>query len=168
MKQLDPKAVWLFFFSYILRWLVLIILFGFGVLGSLIKDINTSSDFSFSFFNWLWLIVPLLLVFCFIWAKLSYHFYHYEFTDMGFKKESGVIYKKYITIPYDRIQNVDINRGILARMLGLSDLQIQTAGYSTTSGVTAEGKLPALSQEVAETLRDELIQRALKSKNQGL
>jgi len=174
MKQLDPKAVWLFFFSYISRWLILIILFGFGILGSLLKDFDNSGEFSFSFLNWLWVLVPAFFVFCFVWAKLSYYFYHYEFTDMGFKKESGVIYKKYITIPYDRIQNVDINRGILARILGLSDLQIQTAGASAVvsrygmSGVGAEGRLPGLQKEVAEQLRDELIQRAHNSKNQGL
>ena len=79
-----------------------------------------------------------------------------------------------MTIPYDRIQNVDIYRGILARLLGLSDLNIQTAGMSAiinrygVSGGGAEGRLPALSREVAEQLRDELIQRARQSKNQGL
>jgi len=122
----------------------------------------------------LWIIIPAFLVLCFVWAKLTYHFYRYELTDAGFRKELGVIYKKYVTIPYDRIQNVDIYRGILARILGLSDLNIQTAGMSATvgrygvSGGGSEGRLPALSLEVAEQLRDELIQRARQSKNQGL
>ena len=85
-----------------------------------------------------------------------------------------MIYKKYVTIPYDRIQNVDIHRGILARLLGLSDLNIQTAGFSATvgrygvGGASAEGRLPGTSREVSEQLRDELIQRSRQSKNQGL
>ena len=127
----------------------------------------TPDEFSFAFLNWLWIIIPAFLVLCFVWAKLSYHFYRYELTESGFRKELGVIYKKYVTIPYDRIQNVDIYRGIAARILGLSDLNIQTAGTSMQT-MRGEGRLPGLSREVAEQLRDELIQRARQSKNQGL
>jgi len=127
----------------------------------------TPDEFSFAFLNWLWIIIPAFLVLCFVWAKLSYHFYRYELTEAGFRKELGVIYKKYVTIPYDRIQNVDIYRGIAARILGLSDLNIQTAGTSMQT-MRGEGRLPGLSREVAEQLRDELIQRARQSKNQGL
>jgi uncharacterized membrane protein YdbT with pleckstrin-like domain len=115
-----------------------------------------------------------VLVAAFIWAKLTYHFYRYELTEEGFRMDLGVIFKKYVTIPYDRIQNVDIYRGILARILGLSDLNIQTAGMSASvgrfgvSGGGAEGRLPALSREVAEEVRNELIRRARQTKNQGL
>ena len=75
----------------------------------------------------------------------------------------GVINKKYVSIPYSRIQNVDINRGLLERMFGLSTLKIQTAGASATTSLGsrgAEGVLPGLSQEVAEQLRGELIARS--------
>ncbi|MDO8743445.1 MAG: PH domain-containing protein [Candidatus Azambacteria bacterium] len=159
MQQLDPKAVWLFFIGLVLRWFFIVIflsIYGVAFLG----------NFSFSSLKWLWIIVPGFFILCFIWAKLTYHFYRYELTDAGFRKELGVIYKKYVTIPYDRIQNVDIYRGIWARILGLSDLNIQTAGASGM--IISEGRLPALSKEIAEQLRDEIIQRARQSKNQGL
>ena len=110
-----------------------------------------------------------------VWSKLSYHYYRYELTEDGFRKESGVISKKYVTIPYERIQNVDIYRGLIARILGLSDLNIQTAGASavvTRKGgamsAGAEGRLPGVSKEDAELLRDELVKRSRQSKNQGL
>jgi len=163
VKQLDPKAVWLFFLSpeFVLRSLIPILIL--GILGSAFwGDI------------WLWIFIPSFLVLSFVWAKLTYHFYRYELLDTEFRKESGVIYKKYVTVPYDRIQNVDINRGILARILGLSDLHIQTAGASATvsrygvMGGGAEGRLPGVSREVAEQLRDELMRRARQSKSQGL
>ena len=171
MKQLDPKSVWLFFVSFILRWFIVIILLSplssaFFV-GDIRKSLDDGSGFSFGFLNWLWIIIPAFIVLCFIWAKLTYHFYHYELTEAGFRKELGVIYKKYVTIPYDRIQNVDIYRGIVARILGLSDLNIQTAGTSMQT-MRGEGRLPGLSREVAEQVRDELIERARQSKNQGL
>lgn len=173
MKQLDPKAVWLFFLSFIARWLFLSLFLSFWGLLSFAR--TEDGGFYFYQLNWLWLIIPLLILFCFLWAKLTYKFYRYEFTELGFRKESGVIYKKYVTIPYDRIQNVDIYRGIIARILGLSDLNIQTAGSSAVMGqygaygVGAEGRLPALSKDVAEQLRDELMRRAHNSRNnQGL
>lgn len=175
MKQLDPKAVWLFFVSFVLRLFIVIIflsIWDLGFLSGFNRVRNSGDVFSFNFLNWLWIIIPVFL--SFVWAKLTYHFYRYELTDAGFRKELGIIYKKYVTIPYDRIQNVDIYRGIWARILGLSDINIQTAGASAVisrygaRGIGAEGRLPALSREVAEQLRDELIQRARQSKNQGL
>lgn len=104
-------------------------------------------------------------------AHYAYKFYKYELREDGFRKEHGVIWKKYVHIPYERIQNVDIYRGILARLLGLSDLQIQTAGMSSVTGsygAGSEGRLLGVTKEEAERLRDELIRRARGSKNQGV
>ena len=168
MKQLDPRAVWLFFISFILRWLAVFAFFGVWLMVAVIgKGWIKIGGVSFGFLGWQWIIILAFLALCFVWAKLTYHFYRYELAKDGFRKELGVIYKTYVTIPYGRIQNVDIYRGIWARVLGLSDLHIQTAGSS--AGVTfGEGQLPALSREVAEQLRDELIHRTKDSKNQGL
>ncbi|KKU15675.1 MAG: Membrane-flanked domain DUF304 [Candidatus Giovannonibacteria bacterium GW2011_GWB1_45_9b] len=174
MQQLDPKSVWLFFIGSILGWLISIIILAiYGVV--ILSDLDKGTP-SFGFLNWLWVVIPALLIFFWIWAKLTYHFYRYELREDGFRKELGVIWKKYVTIPYDRIQNVDIYRGVIARILGLSDLNIQTAGASAqvsrygTWGLGAEGRLPGLSREVAEQLRDELVRRAkqLRTTNQGL
>lgn len=174
MKQLDPRSVWLFFVSFIIRWFIILVFLGVYPALFLFGLQDKIGDISFVFISWLWIIIPAVLVFSFGWAKLTYRFYRYELTDAGFRKELGVIYKRYVTIPYDRIQNVDIYRGILARILDLSDLNIQTAGASAVvnrygaAGISAEGRLPGLSKEVAEQVRDELIQRARQSKNQGL
>ena len=128
-------------------------------------DKNTES---FGFLNWLWLVIPAILIFFWVWAKLTYYFYKYELRDDGFRKELGVIRKKYITIPYDRIQNVNIDRGVIARVLGLSDLSIETAGAGGQIA-RSEGMLPGLSQKIAEELRDELVKRSRQSRStQGL
>src|SRR3989344_723836 len=176
MKQLDAKAVWLFFAKFLTGSLF------FGLFCSIWSTMIFAEFFLKDdyfqprrFILWVVFLIITLSALSFIWAKLTYRFYRYELTDMGFRKESGVIYKKYVTIPYSRIQNVDINRGILARLLGLSDLQIQTAGASATvnrygvTGAGAEGALPGVSKEDAESLRDELVRRAgNQSRSQGL
>lgn len=165
MKQLDPRAIWLFFLNFVLTGAIplIMLIFWISTFMGLGTDLGPYWD---KLSMWLWVIIPLYLIFYFIWAKLSYHFYKYELTENGFRKELGVIYKRYVTIPYDRIQNVDIYRGILARLLGLSDLNIQTAGASGVN--VTEGRLPGLSTGVAEELRDELIRRARQLKSQGL
>src|SRR4030042_4370878 len=159
MKKLDPKAFWLFLFNY--SWS------GWIVLGFLWANFYTLlSNF------WGIAASVFLIILWVVWAKLAYNFYRYELREDGFRKELGVIWKKYVTIPYDRIQNIDIYRGVIARLLGLSDLHIQTAGASAQYsrygawGLAAEGRLPGLSPEVAEQLRDELVRQAKISKEQ--
>ncbi len=157
-QQLDPKAVGLFFFRWVFAFIVIAFWAGFSLV---IKMFDTVTIAGFLGIGLLFLLGA--LIFAFIVAKLQYHFYRYELTEEGFRKELGVIFKKYVTIPYDRIQNVNISRGILDRILGLSGLSIQTAGTGL-----AEGKLPGLSREAAEQLRNELIHRARQTRSQGL
>jgi len=94
-----------------------------------------------------------------IYARMSYNRYLYEITHDAIKIERGIIWKKYTSIPYERVQNVDIKRGIIARMFGFSTTDIQTAGYSggySRHGgrIQAEGHIPAVSTKHAEEIRD--------------
>jgi len=169
MQQLHPKAVWLFFIQFLSTSLSAIFVF---FIFFVQYRIATSLTKGFSF-PWGWIIFGIIVyvVFCYIWAKLSYRFWRYQLTEDVLRIEKGVIWKKYVSIPYERIQNVDIYRGILARILGLSDLQIQTAGYSggygRGGGGATEGRLPGLDIQTAEQLRNELIGR-VKGTKQGL
>jgi len=171
MQKLDPKAVWMFFLRFLITWLILFIFFSFWLFGFLASSGIYKS--AASYVLWVVIIFVLFVFFCWLWAKLTYHFFNYQLTENAFKKEHGVIWKKYVSIPYERIQNVDIYRGIIARILGLSDLHIQTAGYSgvhvrgRARGIGAEGYLPGLDKRIAEQLREELIRRA-KGNKQGL
>lgn len=171
MEKLDPKAIWMFFFRFLGAGVFLLVFVGwFGInsiISSLVNEIAGKGTAGIgSNLTWLFLVLAIYIILAFIGAKLSYNAYKFELTADAFKKESGVIWKKYVSIPYERIQNVDIHRGILARILGLSDLMIQTAGYSGgRHGRGSEGKLPGVSQMRAEQLRDELIRRAKGAKS---
>ncbi|MBI4117948.1 MAG: PH domain-containing protein [Parcubacteria group bacterium] len=175
MQQLDPKAVLMFFIQNLLIFGLPIIIIIFSFLGDegavLLEELEISPVLWWGGLLSLGVLVIILL---WVIAKLTYHFVRYELREEGFRKEHGIIWKTYVTIPYNRIQNVDIHRGIIARLLGLSDLEIQTAGASAVVrrrgvwGVGAEGTLPGLSREVAEKLRDELVHRARKGAGQGL
>ena len=92
-----------------------------------------------------------VIVFSEIYAQMSYNRWFYEFTEEGLRLERGIIWKRYSNVPYERIQNVDVNRGVIARMFGFSSVMIQTAGFSGPAG--AEGNIPAVEMNKAEELR---------------
>jgi membrane protein YdbS with pleckstrin-like domain len=170
MKKLDKKAVWLFFIGALGTVVVLFAVLGFYTIieSQAVREIAKPA----AILPWVLVAAGALIVVSYIWARLTYHFYRYDLTDQGFRKEYGIIWKKYVTIPYARIQNVDIYRGLLARLLGLSDLNIQTAGagvpFGSAAGFGAEGRLPGLSRADAERVRDELLRRAGPKDGQGL
>jgi membrane protein YdbS with pleckstrin-like domain len=63
----------------------------------------------------------------------------------------GILFQRFIAVPYGRMQLVDINRGPLSRLLGLSELKLVTA--AAASGVT----IPGLPVADADELRDRLV-----------
>jgi membrane protein YdbS with pleckstrin-like domain len=79
--------------------------------------------------------------------------------DLLFRR--GIMWQRFVAVPYGRMQLVDINRGPLARAFGLAELKFVTASPAT--GVT----IPGLPLEDAEALRDHLVSVA-ESRRTGL
>ena len=69
--------------------------------------------------------------------------------------EQGVLAKSYDSILYSRIQNVNIERSWIERILGLSTVNIQTAG-STTG---AEAAIPGIRKTRAEQVRERIFDK---------
>jgi len=79
--------------------------------------------------------------------------------DLLFRR--GIMWTRVVSVPYGRMQLVDINRGPLARAVGLSELKLVTAAAAT--GVV----IPGLPEAAAEELRDTLVTLA-ESRRAGL
>ena len=79
--------------------------------------------------------------------------------DLLFRR--GLAWQRFVAVPYGRMQLVDINRGPLARALGLSELRFVTAAASSTVVI------PGLPEAEAEELRDRLVSLA-ESRRAGL
>ncbi|WP_241986859.1 PH domain-containing protein [Cryobacterium fucosi] len=79
--------------------------------------------------------------------------------DLLFRR--GIMFQRFVSVPYGRMQLVDITRGPIARWLGLADLKFVTAAAS--SGVL----IPGLAGADAESLRDRLVELA-ESRRAGL
>ena len=162
VMNLDPKAVWIFFVRSISGLIFLFVFLSFTIIPIILDMFD---DFNLAnFFVAIIVLFLALVAFSFYWAKLTYKNYTYELTDHEFKKESGVILKKYVNISYDQVQNVREFRGIMDRILGLADLNIFTAGSGSMGGgrygAIGEGYLPGLSREQADKLREEITTRS--------
>ena len=166
MEKLHSKSIYIFFFQFLLKGLFIVIFLSYATIPMMFqREVSINKLFLLPV-----IIFALYIVFCYIWAKLTYRFWAYEITEDTYKMEQGVIWKRYVSIPYERIQNIDIHRGVIARLLGLSELRIQTAGFGGAQGrwgASTEGKLPGIEREKAEQLREQLISR-VKGTKQGL
>ena len=66
--------------------------------------------------------------------------------------DSGVLSRTHRSIPFDRIQDVDISQSLVARVLGLAKVTFETGGGSAAPG-KEEGVLHAITLQRAEELR---------------
>lgn len=78
--------------------------------------------------------------------------YQLRADDIVFRK--GILWQRMISVPYGRMQLVDITHGPLDRAFGIAKLKMVTA--AATTGV----EIPGLTQVAAEALRDTLIEVA--------
>ena len=111
-----------------------------------------------------WVVVTLasvLAVLSLVLVPFRVRSYRYVTRQDDFVFARGVVFQRLVAVPYGRLQLVDINRGPLARALGLAELKLVTAAAS--SGVSIPGLLVA----DAELLRDQLVELA-ESRRAGL
>jgi membrane protein YdbS with pleckstrin-like domain len=85
--------------------------------------------------------------------------YQLRADDLLFRR--GIMFQRFVAVPYGRMQLVDITRGPVARWLGLADLKFVTA--AAASGVS----IPGLAESDADALRDRLVELA-ESRRAGL
>lgn len=164
MEQLSPKAKILFCIQNISA-SVFVILVMIAVISIFFTTIKLKAIHILLIVLAFLFILFLLIILSYVWASLIYKYFCYKIDDKGIEIEKGIIAKKYINIPYNKIQNVEIYRNLLERILGLSHLNIQTAGYGAIGGygrAGSEGILPGLDQATALKIKEELM---LKIKN---
>ena len=83
-----------------------------------------------------------------------YRRFDYELTDDTLDITSGVISRRERELPYRRIQNVDVSRSVLQRAIGVSAVDLETAGGSST-----EGSIRFVTPEEATRLQREVQRR---------
>ena len=72
--------------------------------------------------------------------------------DLSYQK--GLITYKLITIPFNRIQHVEVNQGILAKFYKLSSVKVYTAG-----GHASDLSIPGIPVEIAQNIKTFLSEK---------
>ncbi len=101
-------------------------------------------------------ILGITVVFAF-WTYLYYNSMWYELHEDEMRWKRGVWFRTTGIVPYNRITNIDLRQGPVMRWLKISNISIQTAGYSGKA--LPEIRIEAI--EHADELR-ELIRTAVR------
>lgn len=100
------------------------------------------------------MIIGIILLPYLAWVELKYRNYTYSISKNELVIRKGVMRVERITIPFEKVQNVNVSRSIFERILGLATLKIETAG---TNPGEAEGILPGITHY--HDLMDEILIR---------
>lgn len=103
-------------------------------------------------FAWIWpAILAVIAVISGFFAARRARAIGYQLRDDDLLFRKGLLFSRLVAVPYGRMQLVDVQRGPVARLLGLASLKMVTAAAVT--GV----QIPGLPAAEAEQLRDHLI-----------
>ena len=72
--------------------------------------------------------------------------------DISFQK--GLIVYKLTTVPFNRIQHVEVTQGVLAKVFKLSSIKLFTAG-----GNASDLSIPGLAEDTAQKLKEFLSEK---------
>lgn len=95
-----------------------------------------------------------LLVLAWGWVLLGRNWRSWRYAERAddLLISRGVIWRTQTVVPYGRMQLVEVTSGPLERRFGLASVQLHTAAAAT------DAKIPGLTPEEAERLRDRLTE----------
>lgn len=109
--------------------------------------------------RWLLLIaivVPLLLMAgSWVLEGLAYSHRGVQLRERDVSTRRGLIVRTTISVPFTRVQHVTVERGLLDRMFGLSQVVIFTAG-----ALVADARVKGLTPDRADRLREGILNRS--------
>ncbi|HEV7212763.1 MAG TPA: PH domain-containing protein [Blastococcus sp.] len=112
-----------------------------------------------------WLLPALAVVFAGVligvrpWVRFRVH--HWEVTDEAVYTLTGWLTRTWTLVPISRIQTVDVTRGAMQQLFGLSTVAVLTASSQGTVHI------PHLSADIAQRVADDLAHRAERVRDQA-
>ena len=98
-------------------------------------------------------VVGLALLWAVVLPPLAWRVWRFWIDARLLRVERGVVVREEKVIPISRLQHVDLTRGPIERLFGLSTLVVHTAG---SEGATL--RLPGLAVDRAAALRDAILE----------
>lgn len=105
----------------------------------------------------LWLPVAALvpMIAAAMWTQWVYR---YGFSTRGLVIHEGMFFRNVRTIDYGRIENVDTERGLLHRLLGVAEVRVETS-----TGGSAEARIRVLDLAAVEDMRQRIFAHRRRS-----
>lgn len=88
------------------------------------------------------------------YPRARYDRWRWQLTPLALELRHGLVVHQHEAVPYFRIQQIDITRDPLDRLLDLASLQVSTASASGSATI------PGLAARTAPVVRAELLARA--------
>lgn len=90
-----------------------------------------------------------------LWIPAYCRTLEYSVDADAVRMNGGVFWKRRVTVPYDKITNVDIIQGPMQRMYGIGTVNVQTAGAGGAQGAHAELRLAGVQE--TDAIRDRIL-----------
>jgi putative membrane protein len=100
-----------------------------------------------------WWLLALGALVLLAWSSVEWLRRTYTLEGGALRLEEGVLSRQLRAVPFDRIQQVDLVRKPLHRLLGVATLRVETAG----GGRAAEVDLDVVTLDEAQALRSSLL-----------
>ncbi|MEM3609843.1 MAG: PH domain-containing protein, partial [Candidatus Anstonellales archaeon] len=143
--NLDKNVIFVWHFPYFVISVVFLLLISLLIYFNIIPFPSLSLDNPSTIAILLVLIANLFLIF---YLKLKYTLFTYSIDSHGIVIRFGVISRKRIVIPYEKVQNINTKRDIVERLFGTCTLTIETAAGKDIG----EGIIPGVSVKDREKI----------------
>jgi hypothetical protein len=106
--------------------------------------------------------IAILFVLSILWTVLAFPKKSFLLRHHDISYRSGLIVKKMISVPKNRIQHVEIRQAIVLRLFKLSKIVIFTAGGSG-SDLSISGLKPELAERIKENLSQSVSEETIEA-----
>jgi uncharacterized membrane protein YdbT with pleckstrin-like domain len=174
--RLGKKTFWIFFLRHSKFFFLLLIGSSFFTYSALWGKMHDSfNQFFVDHADWyisgslvltiLWLALLGYLIVIYLYSFVLYRQYKFMLDEHAFYVRRGIFFIREVVIPYRQIQNVEINRPYVYRIIGLAELDLTTLGNTPEQNINTgkhkkqKNLLPVIDYRVAKILARNLVQR---------
>ena len=105
--------------------------------------------------------VAMLIVLVIVGFWLSWRMHTFRITDEAVEVRSGILFRSHRSARLDRIQGINVNRPLFARLFGTAKLEVSVAGQSPTCSSSY------LGSALADGLRADILRLASGARREG-
>jgi uncharacterized membrane protein YdbT with pleckstrin-like domain len=152
---LDLHPHWWYFSKHILTGIPLLL-----ALIGVISLQGSDSDLLKDVVGWGWGILAVIWAVWLLFKYLEWRYTYFVVTDDRVIFRTGVLAKRGVEIPLERINNINFHQGIWERIIGAGDLDIQSAGQEGESHFEDVRHPDGVQQEIYRQMEANAKQQA--------